>query len=214
MTEDPITAYPLAWPHGWKRHSQRVRGQFRSTAGSIVTELLHEIDLLVLGDRARNWTISKHVIISSNARVSRDGTPYASDLMSSLGDPGVAVYFERNEKKVCMACDRYDRPWKNLRAIQLTIEAMRAIDRHGGSGLLDRAFTGFEALPAPGETSAKTWRVVLGFDANARPTLQDVDEHWRELCRKCHPDVSGGSHDAMAEVNTARDQAREELGNS
>jgi hypothetical protein len=68
-----------------------------------------------------------------------------------------------------MAIDQYDRVEHNLAAIAATLDAMRAIKRHGGAEILDRAFTGFTALPAP-MAGGKPWRQVLGFDLDYTPT--------------------------------------------
>ncbi len=213
MTDGPITAYPLAWPRGQARTTKaRIYGQFEGTPGRIMQELIQELDRLVLGDKARTKTIRDFVVISSNAPRLKSGELSANAMLQHYPDPGVAVYFKRKGNPTCIACDRYDRIWKNLRAIQRTIEAMRAIERYGGSGLLDQAFRGFEALPAPGDAQARTWREVMGFGPAGTPSAGDVDIRWRQLCKERHPDMPGGSHEAMAELNTARDHALKELG--
>ncbi len=206
MSEN-ITSYPLVWPRQAPRAKKKIWGQFEATPGQVVRELLKEIDRLVLKEQAKNYTLNKGVvIISCNARLNADGSPNARDMDSPMGDPGVAVYFPLNGRTVCVALDQYDKIWKNLRAVQRTLEAMRAIERYGGSGMLEQAFTGFAALPAPGETKARTCWEVLGIactqDAKA------IDEAWRVRAKVCHPDMPGGSHEAMTELNTARDQAQ------
>ena len=50
---------------------------------------------------------------------------------------------------------------ESLAAIAATLDAMRAIERHGGARVLERAFTGFTAVPAP--DARKHWREVFGF---------------------------------------------------
>jgi DnaJ-domain-containing protein 1 len=100
-----------------------------------------------------------------------------------------------------MAVDRYDRVADNLAAIAATLEAMRAIERHGGALILDRVFTGFQALPAP----EQPWQ-VLGLNSHA--TRDQVEEAWRRLAAKHHPD-RGGNADLMARINAARDQLLE-----
>ncbi|MDB6080165.1 MAG: molecular chaperone DnaJ [Akkermansiaceae bacterium] len=144
-----IDAFPLCWPEGWPRHrGAREHGYFQGTPGQVTEELIAEIDRLVLGKESRTHTFRESIIISTDIPLRKDGFPRA-DGRPPL-DPGVAVYFERNGKQQCFACDKYDRVWKNMRAIQRTIEALRGIERWGSSEMLDRAFTGFAALPAPG----------------------------------------------------------------
>lgn len=202
---DNITSYPLTWPRQVPRSTTRAWGSFDATPGSVLKELLAAIDRLSLGTRSRPHTIRHSVIISSNARLNRDGSTNAADLDRNLDDPGAAVYFPIDGVTTCIAIDRYDRIWKNLRAVQRTLEAFHLIQRHGGSGLLKQAFTGFMALPAPGDVQARTCWEVLGIASTK--SKASIDEAWRERAKACHPDRPGGSHDAMSELNTARDQA-------
>lgn len=196
-------AYPLQWPTGWKRTpaGQREGGQFDGTLDRIRRDLLLEVDRIALGGQARTHTIRNIVVISSNVPLRKDGEMFAG--FREPDDPGVAVYFARKGKQVCFACDKYDRVWKNLRAIQKTIEAMRGIERWGSSSLLDRAFTGFAALPS--RSQASMWE-LLGVEDPDFATEADVLSAWREKARAAHPDA-GGSHDAMAELNAAKDNA-------
>jgi hypothetical protein len=76
-------------------------------------------------------------------------------------DPGVAVYWKTDGKSLVIAADCYTKIADNLAAVAATLDAMRAIERHGGAAILERAFTGFTALPAP-MTGQKPWRDVLG----------------------------------------------------
>jgi len=133
-------------------------------------------------------------IISTNVQVRLDGLPRSGQAQPS--DPGVAVYWKtRTGKQQVMAIDRYDRVADNLAAIAATLEAMRAIERHGGATILERAFTGFIALPAP-----KDWRATIGVSVTA--SLEDVRRVYRRLAKERHPD-SGGSEASMAELNEA-----------
>jgi hypothetical protein len=146
------------------------------------------------------------VIISTNVPTRLDGLPRSDQ--SNPSDPGVAVYWKtrQSEPVRCMPMDQYDRVADNLAAVAATLEAMRAIRRHGGAEILDRAFTGFAALP---ESTERRWREVLGLIASC--SLETVEARYRELARKLHPDA-GGSEAAMSELNRARDEARAELG--
>src|SRR3954467_15855639 len=96
----------------------------------------------------------------------------------------------------CMAIDRYTRVADNLAAIAATLEAMRAIERHGGGAILERAFLGFAALPE--KASSPWWRDVLGISATAPATWPLVEELFRALAKVHHPDV-GGSREKFEE---------------
>jgi hypothetical protein len=195
-------AYPLCWPAGWPRHSgQRERGAFDGSFDKVRRRLVLEIERLMLGKEATRWhTPEGSIILSTNMPLRRDGSPYAS--AAAPQDPGVAVYFVRKKKPVCFACDKYDAVWKNLRAIQKTIEALRGIERWGSSQLLDRAFTGFAALPE--KTQANCWE-VLGIEP-AVATEAKIMEAWRAALFTAHPD-HGGSSEALMRLNEAKDIA-------
>jgi hypothetical protein len=203
---ETVDAFPLCWPAGWPRHQGgREWGQFKGTPGRIRDELIQEIDRLVLGNESRGYTVRASVIISSNIPTKRDGMPMAN--AREPEDPGIAVYFERKGKRMCFACDKYDRTWKNMRAIAKTIEALRGIERWGSSDMMERAFTGFAALPAPGVK--KPWHEILDIAAHT-PTEQ-VRARYRELAKRRHPDA-GGSNEAFAELNSAWQDFQRERG--
>ncbi len=82
---------------------------------------------------------------------------------------------------------------------------MRAIERHGGAAILDRAFIGFKALPAP-----EQWWQVLGLDTD-HPTRAQIQAAYLEKAKESHPDIPGGDPTAMARINAARDRGLEEL---
>lgn len=198
MTE-PIQAYPLQWPTGWKRTEtyRRTDAKFRKggssgdrlNVGDGATRVYRE--LRAMGVREQD------IVISSMLRLRLDGLPYADQATSQM-DPGVAVYWSKGKVSRCMAIDRYARIADNLAAIAATLEAMRAIERHGGAEILDRAFTGFTALPAP-----EQWFQVLGVPASA--SKADITAAHRRLAMEHHPDRPGGSDEKMARINQARD---------
>lgn len=200
-----IEAYPLAWPAGWKRTpaASRRSANFRSHGKPLsVSEgarrLLDELERMAVNVDT--------VVISTNVRVTLAGLPRSGERVPE--DPGAAVYWtdqwHGNAPRV-MAIDQYDRVEDNLGALAATIEAMRAIERHGGAVILERAFQGFAALPAP--SSTRPWREVLGFPPQAVVSQDMVRERYRRRASEAHPDRAGGSDKAMAELNTARDQA-------
>lgn len=202
-----INAYPLAWPIGWKRSAARRDANFtkykkRLSVFDGVERVLRELEMM---GRSRN-----DAVISTNVETRLDGLPRSD--RSEPKDPGVAVYWQdRKGGRKVMAIDHYTRVADNLAAVAATLEAMRAIERHGGAMVLERAFTGFTALPAP--TATKHWRDVLSVP-NTVQTEQTLKDAYRRAASKAHPDRKdeGGSDAAMAAVNAAYEQARRELG--
>lgn len=144
---------------------------------------------------------AEHVVISSNVAVRRDGWPYSDQASDRIAAPGVAIYFMLDERQQVIACDCWDRPKDNMRAIGLTVAAMRQIKRAGASELFERAFSGFKALPAPGSD----WRSVLEF-SNGVPSADEVKSRFKHLAKEAHPDA-GGSTTAMQRLVEGRDAA-------
>ena len=191
---EAIEAYPLTWPQGWPRKQsyQRSRAKF-STSGRVLS-VMDGIQRVLL-ELERLGVKRDDLVISTDIPTRLDGLPRSD---RTVTDPGVAVYWLKGKATRCMAIDRYDRVADNLAAIAATLEAMRAIERHGGAEILDRAFTGFVALPAP-----EQWWQVLGVAENA--TRGEIDAAYRRLAALHHPD-RGGDSAQMARINTARDQ--------
>lgn len=191
------TAFPLCWPFGWPRTRLRASARYSVTPDAARRHLVDQLRLM----GARN------VVLSSNVALRRDGQPYA-DGMRRIDDPGVAAYFDRKGQTQVIACDKWANVGDNFRAIGLTVEALRGIDRAGASELLDRAFTGFKALPPAGATIASNgppWWEVLACDPRDSPLV--VKERYRTLARQYHPDA-GGDAGAMAAINRAWEQAQ------
>lgn len=199
-------AYPLTWPERQARtlSSSRSDAMFKVGLGKSRDDLMRELHLLG----------AKDIVVSTNVPVRRDGLPLSD--AREPNDPGVAIYFDRMVraptaaapwKKIArpfvIACDHYRKVAWNLRAVGLTVEALRAIERHGSSALLEQAFTGFAALPAHTEADPPWW-VVLGVDEHAGEAV--VREAYLELAKLHHPDA-GGNDARMSQINRARDNA-------
>lgn len=196
-----MTSYPLSWPEGQPRtpSHRRREAQFRQELGRARDDLVRELRRLNARD----------IVISTNVPTRRDGLPYAD--MREPSDPGVAVYFNRRRaapigaewRPYVIACDSYRKVKWNLRAVGVTVESLRAIERHGSSAMMEQAFAGFAALP-PGasadEPVIEPWWVVLGVHRAATP--EEVRRAYVALARTHHPDV-GGDVARMARINRA-----------
>lgn len=185
-----VQAFPLEWPAGWPRATAVQTSKFKTTTDKARKRLLEEIARM--GGTAP--------IVSSNVPLRNDGH-MRSD--REPVDAAVAVYFQREERGMVFACDRYDYVRDNLHALALTIEALRGIERWGASEMMERAFSGFKQLNAENESSS--WWKVLDVGSNA--TGQEIEKAYREKARRAHPDVLGGSAEAMTALNIARGQA-------
>lgn len=205
-----IEAYPLQWPFGWPRRSSgdRVRGRFSKgerihTAGGSTYNRQRSVTVSDGVRRVREQLrmfgiLDDDIVISSNIPLRLDGLP--RNEAREPDDPGVAAYWQYPDGsgRRCIAIDTYLTAADNLAAIAATLDAMRSIERHGGAEILDRAFTGFAALPAP--DAARPWHVVLGVAAHE--ATDAVRMAYRRAASAAHPD-KGGSDARMAEVNAA-----------
>jgi hypothetical protein len=162
----------------------------------------------VVDELRRMHVAQRDVVISTNLRLRNDGLPLSKQREPE--DPGVAVYWKKDGKNLVIAADCYTKIADNLAAVAATLEAMRAIKRHGGAAILERAFTGFTALPAP-ISGGKPWREVLDLADVAQPHRDLVRERYRIKRSEAHPDHDG-TEDAFRAVQEAYEQAARELG--
>lgn len=214
-----VPAYPLSWPAGWKRTraAARANGRFgkqtRQYAGSGENSYSYvrrgEVSIAdavgrIRAELQRMGVREDDLVISSNLQLRLDGFPKSAQREPE--DPGVAVYWRDGGETRCMAIDRYEKVAHNLAAIAATLDAMRAIERHGGAEILNRAFTGFAQL---GSDSSRKWWDVLGVASDAR--AYDVEQAYMRRRSATHPD-KGGDATEFAAVETAYAQACKELG--
>lgn len=206
MTDDRPTSYPLSWPHGWARNRTRQKARFSSDGGTRLVTISDGLRRLE-AELKRLGVASWDVIVSSNLVLGQRGMPLANQAEPT--DPGVAVYFKLHDKPRVLACDRWRRTAENLASIAAHIDAIRRVDRYG-VGTLDQAFAGYTALPPPGADNRAPWRAILEI-GNGTATRSMIDTHYKILAKAAHPDVPGGSHEAMAQLNQARDAAMQEI---
>ena len=202
MIEEP--ASPLSWPAGRPRtpDRDRTRALFSRDSANMATVARRRMHLK---RELRLLGVTEYVI-STNLALRLDGEPRSGQ--AAPKDPGVAVYFTLNGRKVALPCDRWDRVADNLRAIVKHIESIRGQERWG-VGTIEQAFTGYAALPPPiaGEPPARSWREVLGFGADEQVPARRLSLRYRSVAKE-----RAGDEDALRELNIARDQALEEIG--
>ncbi|MFG1364705.1 J domain-containing protein [Xanthobacter versatilis] len=206
------TAFPLSWPPGWPRTpgAKQVEGKFRfkrtrwDNSRSPFWTFAEARDALL--EEARKLG-SRSIVLSTNFPLGRDGAPVEGKRRPD--DQGVAIYFELQGRALVMAAIGFVRAEENMRSLALALEGLRQVERHGGGVMMERAFDGFAALPAP--AAARPWRDVLGFNAGCRPvTAEMIEAAYRSAMKRAHPD-RGGSHEAAAELNAAREAALKEV---
>ncbi|ULA64487.1 MAG: J domain-containing protein [Nitrospira sp.] len=216
-----MTNYPLTWPAGWKRTAAADRQQARFSKKVWNRSTMNPGDgyyrtarvTIAEGTKRGLEQLQKmgmhqdDIVISTNLELRQDGLPRSNQ--KAPADQGVAVYWKKRKdaQHKVMAIDQYTTVADNLAAIAATLEAMRAIERHGGAVILERVFQGFQALPAP-----NTWRAVMGFAEDETPDFAvTVKARYHKLALQHHPDIKGGDDAKMQELNWAYGEAEKEL---
>ncbi len=210
--------FPLAWPPGWKRTINRERPRFEAV-------LKRDCDSIIRQLQRRG----SKIVITSDLPTRSDGLPYAS---ATCNDPGIAVYWTETRflkppesHELVIACDRWKTAAQNVRAIEMSLVALRGLDRWGASEMVKHAFSGFRMLPAGtggtveaverglahvGEGLIKRpWREVLKL-APHEQSLVSIKFMYRKLIALAHPD-HGGTQEQAAELNAAMAEAEAEL---
>lgn len=129
--------------------------------------------------------------------------------------PGVIITFDSNFGPLSYPCDAFDDWQDNVRAIALSLEALRKVDRYGVSRRGEQ-YSGWGKLPPAGGTTAtmgaRTAAEILVDQEQLEGDPDDLLEHWeaarltyRHAARNAHPDRHGGDGRRMALVNQARD---------
>jgi hypothetical protein len=136
----------------------------------------------------------------------RPSRPQTRKTWPTVDERRVTVEFRHpSGKPITLTTDGQQLPQDNLRAIYLTIEDMRMIERRGLGELMRSAYLQI-AAPA----AARTWRAVLELGEESRPMREWIEAAYRRKAKELHPDA-GGSDEAFRELQRARDEALAEL---
>jgi hypothetical protein len=197
------------WPgeHTRRRRPSPFRAGYADTMTLLRTEL----------ERAGARDVTVKLAVSA-AEIRRDGLPYAN---ARPAHPGVILAFRKADLPLVFPCDTYPEWEANLRAIALSLEALRAVDRYGvtrraeqyrgwaelpppAAGIVTppppvtadeaAAFVATQAAPLVGQITDPDLR-VRATAAGASIVLRDADV-FRVLARlaakRLHPDANGG----------------------
>lgn len=177
------------------------------------TATLQLLDRELRALSARRWILQIDV---SERWIRQDGQLYARAQPAS---PAVKVAFESRHGPLTYGCDRFSDWQDNVRAIALSLEALRKVERYGvaGRGEQYRGWVAIEAAAAKmtrhqaaefiagwayPEHTADQLTVAAGALLRDHPALTGAH---RLAAQRAHPDKPGGDHDTMARLNAARD---------
>jgi hypothetical protein len=214
VTFRPIERWPGTMTPAAERWS---RYRFPATWQSTVNLLDHE---LCMAD-ARNIVLQLDL---TEADLRRDGLPRAR---ANPGHPGIILAFEiPNVGPVQRAVDRYDHWQANLRAVALTMEKLRAVERYGVISTQEQ-YRGWAALPPPAANRQMTVEAAARFLAEQATAAGAVGCQPIELigaskapaerrryayhlaAQRLHPDTEAGDREAwecLAEAKRLLDQ--------
>lgn len=194
-------ALPAKWPGrkrgaGWKPKRSPFKGHNWSR---IEKELLEEIARI----NGRDVTIALDIRNPGHFRadggIRADARPVTSAVVVSFTRP--------DGRKLVFPCDAYAFWQDNVWAVRLSLEALRAVDRHGVTAG-DQQYEGFAALP-PGGKAGMTVEDARAFVAElsgieesalAFPTVLTMA--LRTARSKAHPDA-GGSTESFQKLEEA-----------
>lgn len=202
-----VTFRPIhQWPGPMTPDEERwSRYRFQATWPSTVSLLEHELRMAG----------AEHVVLQldlTEADLRRDGLPRAH---ANPGHPGIILAFELpGVGPIQRAVDRYDHWQANLRAVALTMQALRAVDRYGVVSTQEQ-YRGWAALPPPAPTNGQMtvedaarfiaeqacwpeeWLYVRDNVAGARR------DAYRRAAQYLHPDA-GGDHELYVRLQQAK----------
>lgn len=140
MTLRPLDGWPTP------RTTDRKRSRFESSFSDTLNLLDRELRMLDPRDRCYPPSVLQIALREQDFRI--DGMPRAN---TNPEHPGVILNIEpRNKPALSFPCDTFTHWHDNLRAIALTLEALRKVDRYGvtQTGQQYRGWQAIESSPA------------------------------------------------------------------
>lgn len=179
---------------------QRQRSRFKATYNQTLMDLERELTRL----NAKNIVFQADV---EPDKIRLDGMLRAR---ASTRSPRIILSFDSKHGPLSYPCDRFDFWEDNLRAISLSLEALRTVDRYGVTRSAEQ-YKGWAKLPAPDapmsvEAACRCLaKYVAGMDWQMVPNLtEDLRKQlFRAARADSHPDRNNGNSAEFLEVQKA-----------
>ena len=193
----PVRFVPLPRPASLPLMHSRFRAKWTDTFGLLQHELGH-LD-------------ARDVIIEAgygSNQIRNDGWPMAS---SKPNHPAVRISFNSHGRSLAFPCYRYADAWDNVRAIALSLEALRAVDRYGVTREAEQ-YKGWAQLEAPKPAAMEQQQALAFMVEQAQryygsivrwETPDEVRDLYRMLAKRLHPDVRGGDRTEWNKLEAA-----------
>jgi len=200
----------IAWPG--LRTAQPMRAHFSANWSTT-------LDLL---DRELHHLKAKRVVIQADVgedQIRLDGMLYAN---ARPRTPGVILSFESKHGPLSYPCDRFNNWQDNVRAIALSLYALRSVDRYGVTRRAEQ-YRGWQQLPAPdgaiGMGAGGAGNVVANIltergspcDWTELMVAEGAGKRLREAEVLTHPD-RGGDPALFKQVQRAREALEKHFG--
>lgn len=139
--------------------------------------------------------------------IRQDGWPRSNARKPS--DPGVIVSFGTASGPMAFPCDRYTDWESNLRAIALSLEALRAVDRYGVTRHKEQ-YRGWTQIAAPAAAATFSDRQAAAIWLASHAVVpkdyiladfEAAERAYKTAAKKLHPDAGGSA----AEFQTLQD---------
>lgn len=185
MTVRPIQQWP------GKLRTSRARSNFSAPWRS--TLLLLDKEITAIGGRR---VVLQVAIPEQQFRL--DGYPRAQAVQEH---PGVVLALQSTHGPLQYPCDAFDRWQDNLRAVALSLEALRKVDRYGVAGHGEQ-YTGWKQIGAGAMSEAEARAVLRGGFGERAAHLPD-DRLIRLARAHAHPDRNNDDRVAWDRVEQA-----------
>jgi hypothetical protein len=180
MTLRPLDGWPLDFT------AERKRSRFESSFSATLELLDRELGLI--DPTFRHYPPSVLQIALREQDFRRDGMPRAGSVTEH---PGVILNIEpRNKPALSFPCDTFTHWHDNLRAITLTLEALRKIDRYGVTQT-GQQYRGWQAIEAPrppssGRVIGAAHFLILAAFPDQNGDIEQWARNIADLTTGCH----------------------------
>lgn len=192
----------------WTRPETRSRQRSQFSAHWSATLELLDREIFHLGHGRRHPdSVLQIALRDQDFRI--DGMPRANSVPSH---PGVILNIESTKGPLSFPCDKFTRWQDNLRAIALSLEALRKVDRYGTTPGNEQ-YQGWRAIEATPANGFPTAAEALAFLANTAawhrpPAPAEAAVIYRRARAEAHPDRNSGVRALWDRVEAAADLLR------
>ncbi len=165
-----------------------MKSKFHTSWGQTLILLERELGRL----QAKNIVLQAYV---TEGQIKRDGMLYADARPTR---PGVILSFDSKHGPLSYPCDRFTDWQDNVRAIALSLEALRTVDRYGVTKQAEQ-YKGWAKLPGPVaqptmgvNDAARVLREHAGMNGT-QVYRENIEEMYRKACAATHPDRGGSA---------------------